>query len=139
MCIEIRFYVMSHLMTKTIMIQAIAAVFLFGTVAAAPDAYSASNVTICHIPSENSDNAKTIQINDNALSAHLAHGDTEGACPDDIVFNSNDLSPSSVVGGHGGPIDKTALMVTGAQLNASWMIPAIVSAIGIGIVIARKI
>jgi len=47
--------------------------------------------------------------------------------------------PDDVVGGHGGPIDKTALMVTGAQLNASWMIPVLVSAIGIGIfVVTRK-
>jgi len=44
-----------------------------------------------------------------------------------------------VVGGHGGPIDKTALMVTGAQLNASWMIPLLISAIGIGLfVVTRK-
>jgi len=47
--------------------------------------------------------------------------------------------PDDVVGGHGGPIDKTALMVTGAQLNASWMIPVLVSAIGIGLfVVTRK-
>jgi len=48
------------------------------------------------------------------------------------------LSPG-IVGGHGGPIDKTALMVTGAQLNASWMIPVLISAIGIGVfVVTRK-
>ncbi len=114
------------------MIQAIAAVFLFGTVAAAPDAYSASKVTICH-------NGDTKEFPEAAVASHLAHGDTEGACPDDIVFNSNDLSPSSVVGGHGGPIDRTSLLVTGAQVNASWMIPLIISAIGIGVfVVTRK-
>jgi len=44
-----------------------------------------------------------------------------------------------IVGGHGGPIDKTALMVTGAQLSASWMIPVLISAIGIGVfVVTRK-
>jgi len=44
-----------------------------------------------------------------------------------------------VVGGHGGPIDKTSLLVTGAQLNASWMIPLLISAIGIGLfVVTRK-
>ncbi len=42
------------------------------------------------------------------------------------------------VGGELIGIDSTALLVTGAQMNASWMIPVIVSAIGIGIVIARK-
>ena len=42
------------------------------------------------------------------------------------------------VGGEFLGVDSTALLVTGAQMNASWMIPVIVSAIGIGIVIARK-
>jgi len=47
--------------------------------------------------------------------------------------------PEDVVGGHGGPIDKTALLVTGAQLNASWMLPVLISAIGIGLfVVTRK-
>jgi len=47
--------------------------------------------------------------------------------------------PDDVVGGHGGPIDKTSLLVTGAQLNASWMIPVLISAIGIGVfVVTRK-
>jgi len=42
------------------------------------------------------------------------------------------------VGGEFIGVDSTALLVTGAQMNAAWMIPVIVSAIGIGIVIARK-
>ena len=42
------------------------------------------------------------------------------------------------VGGEFIGVDSTALLVSGAQMNASWMIPVIVSAIGIGIVIARK-
>jgi len=41
------------------------------------------------------------------------------------------------VGGEIIPIDTTALLLAGAQ-SFSWMIPVIVSAIGIGIVIARK-
>jgi len=43
-----------------------------------------------------------------------------------------------VIGGTGIQIDTTSLLLTGAQMNAAWMIPVIVSAIGIGIVIARK-
>ena len=43
-----------------------------------------------------------------------------------------------IVGGTGIQIDKTAMLLAGAQMNAAWMIPVIVSAIGIGIVIARK-
>jgi len=42
------------------------------------------------------------------------------------------------VGGTMIPIDTTALLLTGAQTTAAWMIPVIVSAIGIAIVIARK-
>lgn len=38
-------------------------------------------VTICHIPPGNPGNAHTITISLNALQAHLAHGDTIGACP----------------------------------------------------------
>ncbi len=36
------------------------------------------------------------------------------------------------------PIDTTALLVTGAQMNAAWMIPVLVAGIGFAIVIARK-
>jgi len=42
------------------------------------------------------------------------------------------------VGGIFEGVDTTSLLVAGAQTNAAWMIPVIVSAIGIGIVIARK-
>jgi len=37
------------------------------------------------------------------------------------------------VGGVFEGVDTTSLLVTGAQMNAAWMIPAIVSAIGIGV------
>jgi len=43
-----------------------------------------------------------------------------------------------VVGGTGFEIDKTSLLVSGAQSNAVWMIPVIVAGIGFAIVIARK-
>ena len=44
-----------------------------------------------------------------------------------------------LVGGHGGITDNTALLVSGSHLTASWMIPLIVSAIGIGVfVVTRK-
>jgi hypothetical protein len=37
-------------------------------------------VTICHIPPGNPDNPQTIQVAENAVEAHLAHGDTLGEC-----------------------------------------------------------
>jgi len=42
------------------------------------------------------------------------------------------------VGGELIPLDTSSLLLAGAQMNAAWMIPVIVSAIGIGIVLARK-
>ena len=48
------------------------------------------------------------------------------------------LVPMMAVGGEFIPIDTTMILVAGTQTTAAWMIPAIVSAIGIGIVIARK-
>jgi len=47
--------------------------------------------------------------------------------------------PPDIVGGHGGITDNTALLVSGSHLTASWMIPLLVSAIGIGVfVVTRK-
>ena len=37
-------------------------------------------VTLCHIPPGNPGNAHTISVSPNAVPAHLAHGDTLGAC-----------------------------------------------------------
>jgi len=45
---------------------------------------------------------------------------------------------SSAVGGEFIPLDSTMVLVAGTHSIAAWMIPVIVSAIGIGIVIARK-
>lgn len=39
-------------------------------------------ITICHAPPGNPANAHTIRIGEPALAAHLAHGDTIGACDD---------------------------------------------------------
>jgi len=43
-----------------------------------------------------------------------------------------------LVGGEMINVDPTALILAGGQMTAAWMIPVIVSGIGIGIVIARK-
>jgi len=44
----------------------------------------------------------------------------------------------NAVGGEFIGIETTSVLAAGAQSTAAWMIPVIVSAIGIGIVIARK-
>jgi len=46
--------------------------------------------------------------------------------------------PSDAVGGEFIGIETTSVLAAGAQYTAAWMIPVIVSAIGIAIVIARK-
>jgi len=43
------------------------------------------------------------------------------------------VEPGDVIGGHGMPNDKTSLLVAGSQVTGSWMIPLLVSAVGIGI------
>jgi len=48
------------------------------------------------------------------------------------------LVPMMAVGGEFIGIDTTSVLVAGTQNTAAWMIPVIVSAIGIGIVVARK-
>ena len=48
------------------------------------------------------------------------------------------MMPPSAVGGDFIPLDSTMILAAGAQYTAAWMIPVLVSAIGIGIVIARK-
>ncbi|HJU87337.1 MAG TPA: hypothetical protein VJ788_08225 [Gemmatimonadota bacterium] len=42
-----------------------------------------AKVLVCHAPPGNPDNAVTIEVGESALPAHLAHGDTEGACEGD--------------------------------------------------------
>jgi len=61
------------------------------------------------------------------------------------IFDVSNISDGSFVaqlkipvGGELIPLDTTSLLLAGTQMNAAWMIPVIVSAIGIGIVIARK-
>jgi len=56
----------------------------------------------------------------------------------DVRFTRCAPDGDRMVGGTGISIDKTALLVSGAQSNAAWMIPVIVSGIGFAIVIARK-
>lgn len=46
------------------------------------DVQAAQKVKVCHIPPGNPANFHTILISENALAAHLAHGDLAGACND---------------------------------------------------------
>jgi len=57
--------------------------------------------------------------------------------PLEYIDNVQVLVP--LVGGTMIPIDSTALLLAGAQMNAAWLIPVVVVAIGFAIVIARKL
>ncbi len=58
-----------------------------------------------------------------------------------IIFsshNGNGNGNGMAVGGELISLDSTMILAAGAQYTAAWMIPVLVSAVGIGIVIARK-
>jgi len=71
------------------------------------------------------------------LGTYLSSGTDEHSG----TFSGNDIEPIRsicFIGGDIIPLDTTMVLAAGAQYTAAWMIPVIVSAIGIGIVIARK-
>jgi hypothetical protein len=39
-------------------------------------------VVICHVPEEEGESPRTIEVSVRSLDAHLGHGDLEGACED---------------------------------------------------------
>jgi hypothetical protein len=62
---------------------------------------------LCHIPPGNPGNAHTITVGGNASNAHLAHGDTLGACPVERpgkVDDDDDSSDDDTTGANRAPI-----------------------------------
>jgi len=55
-----------------------------------------------------------------------------------LVADITTIAVPTVVGGELLPIDSTALLVAGAQMNAVWILPLIVAAAAIGIIVSRK-
>ena len=49
-----------------------------------------NKVTICHIPAGNPSAKQTIEVDESAVKAHMAHGDTMGACEGDDSDDSHD-------------------------------------------------
>ena len=49
-----------------------------------------TKVLVCHVPSGNPENAHTIEVGESAVPAHLAHGDTEGACPEETPSDGDE-------------------------------------------------
>jgi hypothetical protein len=62
-------------------------------------------VLICHIPPGNPDNAHTISVDESAVEAHLAHGDSLGECAEDsatVSVGSGETTNTTTGGGTGG-------------------------------------
>ena len=60
-------------------------------------------------------------------------------CPPDKPIGIPPNCMEEPIGGVFEGVDTTALLVTGAQMNAAWLIPLLVGMIAIGIVVARKL
>jgi hypothetical protein len=70
-------------MTRDWLRAGLIATALAGLVVSQPRTVAAAaveKVSICHIPPGNPENAHTIVVGAPAVPAHLAHGDTAGAC-----------------------------------------------------------
>ena len=78
---------------------------------------AAAKVDICHVPPGNPSNSFTISVSTNALSAHLGHGDTTGAC----VSSSGSSSGSGSGSGSGSstPDDPCDLLSSGPSSSGS--------------------
>ncbi len=65
---------------------------------------------------------------------------TNNQCHEQLLecFEINRLQCLDAVGGEKIQMQTTSVLAAGAQYTAAWMIPVLVSAIGIAIVIARK-
>lgn len=55
-----------------------------------------NKIPVCHIPPGNPSNFHTIYISENALDAHLAHGDVEGTCDTACEKICDDKNPCTV-------------------------------------------
>ena len=60
--------------------------------------HKAGKITICHIPAGNMDNAHTIVVSANAAKAHLAQGDTLGACTGEEPASDDDETAPVISG-----------------------------------------
>ncbi len=72
-------------------------------------------VTICHVPPGNNQNPITITINENALNAHLAHGDNLGSC--NGVSNNGTIYYTTFHNHASGNIGNSALILEYVILN----------------------
>lgn len=70
----------------------LAAFVLTGSLVLLGSVAMAAKVNVCHVPPGNPGNAHTISVAENAVAAHLAHGDTLGACECQVDGNCTDAN-----------------------------------------------
>jgi len=78
------------------------------------------------------------ETDDGDIAATSTFGATSGGMNHDDDDDDGD-DDDDCVGGSGMSIDKSALLVSGFQTHGSWMIPVLLAALGLGIVVARKL
>lgn len=62
-------------------LRASSSILLLALLALGTPAWAGNNkVQVCHVPPGNPSNFHTITVSENALQAHLGHGDLLGAC-----------------------------------------------------------
>jgi hypothetical protein len=97
---------------------------------AAQDQYKPKKVTICH--RTGSGKRVTITISENALPAHLAHGDTVGPCPTTAVAGATATHVRGAVKGS----ESSTLPFTGLALGGTVGLSLVL--IGVGTALRRR-
>lgn len=95
---------MKRLLTIALVILAVLAIWSV----ASTDATTTEKIKICHQTHSVSNPSVTIEIFPSALSAHLAHGDTQGQCPPSVPPVQEPEEPETPVK----PEDKTPVQET---------------------------
>jgi len=103
-------------------------------------AFDASNVLVASVTLDCGDciGAFTLSVSSPNID-HIITSSVSTIAGSSIAVDNILFTPQVTIGGTLLPIDTTALLLAGAQMNAAWMIPVIVVAIGFAIVIARKL
>ncbi len=92
------------------------------------------------VDNPSSNNGWLLKLPDESGSTNFARFIQNTGSDDEVPMLTVTFNPSSPqpVGGEMIPINTTMVFLAGTQMTAVWVIPVIVSAVGIGIVIARK-
>jgi len=132
-------------------------ILLFGITADPFELYSQSGIQLAYGGSGGDDDDDDGGCADDDDDGSTSNDDDDGTSSDDDDTGSDTTvgttsggnsgdddddggdDDDDCVGGSGMSINKSALLVSGFQTHGSWMIPVLLAALGIGIVVARKL